>query len=294
MTTIFAAIGTGLLVLLAGSVPIGMLRAWNLEAGVALPWSIVPIALYLSAYWRFLAGQWGDPASAAKRRRNLRANALSPRVWAASLAAGLVGFAALVALLVLTARLVELPGAAPIVTPPGMPFATALALIVVGSIVAGVTEEAAFRGYMQGPIERRYGLALAVLVNGVFFGLLHFPTHAGDVLSMLPYYVAVAAVYGGLTWAADSILPALVLHATGDVVVLTRWWLTGRPEWQIGATPPPLVSETGIDAQFLLTTVASLTLVAAAVGACLAVRNLRSKEFAGLTAALPAATVARS
>ncbi len=101
-----------------------------------------------------------------------------------------------------------------------MPFVTALSLLVMGSIVAGVTEEAAFRGYMQSPIERRYGLGLAILVNGLMFGLLHFPNHAADVLWMLPYYVAVSAVYGGLTWAADSILPALVLHAAGDVVVL--------------------------------------------------------------------------
>ena len=55
-------------------------------------------------------------------------------------------------------------------------------------------------------------------------------SHPRDVLLMLPYYVAVSAVYGGLTWAADSILPALVLHSAGDVVVLTRWWAIGRPE----------------------------------------------------------------
>ena len=74
---------------------------------------------------------------------------------------------------------------------------------------------------------------------------------------MLPYYIAVSAVYGGLTWAANSILPALVLHAVGDIVVLTRWWLTGRPGWQIGSVPPPLVWESGIDAHFVLTGVAS-------------------------------------
>ena len=34
---------------------------------------------------------------------------------------------------------------------------------------------------------------------------------------MLPYYVAVTAVYGGITAAANSILPALVLHTVGDV-----------------------------------------------------------------------------
>ena len=278
MSTILAAIGIGVLVLLAGNVPFNALRAWNLQVGTAVPWAILPSALYLWAYWQYIGGRWGASASAAKRRQNLRANTLSLRLWGASLAAGLIGFAALVALLVFTARVVSLPASAPIVTPPDMPFVTALSLLVAASIVAGVTEEAAFRGYMQGPIERRFGLGVAVLVSGTLFGLLHFPTHPADVLWMLPYYIAVSAVYGGLTWAANSILPALVLHAAGDVVVLTRWWLTGRPEWQIGPTLPPLVSESGIDAQFVLTAIVAVMLVAATAVAYRAVRKQRLKE----------------
>jgi membrane protease YdiL (CAAX protease family) len=278
MSTIFAAVGIGVLVLLAGNMPFNALRVWNLQAATAVPWAIPPAALYLWAYWRFIGGAWGSSASAAARRQNLRANPLSRRLWTVSLVAGLIGFAALVALLAFAARLVNLPAAPPIVTPPAMPVVTALALIVMGSLVAGVTEEAAFRGYMQGPIERCYGLAVAILVSGTLFGLLHFPTHPADVLWMLPYYIAVSAVYGGLTWAANSILPALVLHAAGDVVVLTRWWLTGRPEWQIGPTRPPLVWESGIDAQFVLTAVAALALVVATAVAYAAVHRLRFKE----------------
>lgn len=280
MITILAAIGIGVLVLLAGNVPFNLLRASNLQVGVALPWAVVPAALYLWAYWRFIGGRFGSGASAAKRRENLRANTLSGRVWGASLLAGLLGFGALVALLALAARFVALPAASPIVAPPGMPVATMFALIVMGSIVAGVTEEAAFRGYMQGPIERRYGLAAAILVNGTLFGLLHFPSHPADVLWMLPYYIAVSAVYGGLTSAANSILPALVLHAGGDVVVLARWWLTGRPEWQISSTVPPLVAESGVDAQLVWTAAASVGLVAATAIAYRAVRKLRRDELA--------------
>lgn len=275
MGTILAAIGIGVLVLLAGNIPFNVLRAWNLQAGTAVPWAIVPAALYLWAYWRFLGGRWGAAGSAASRRQNLRANKLSARVWGASLSAGMIGFAALIALLVLAARLVRLPASGPIVTPPDMPVATAVSLLVMASIVAGITEEAAFRGYMQGPIERRYGLGAAVLVSGTLFGLLHFPSHPADVLWMLPYYIAVSAVYGGLTWAANSILPALVLHAAGDIVVLTRWWLTGRPEWQIGPVPPPLVADSGIDQPFVLTAIALVALVAATAAAYRAVRRLR-------------------
>src|SRR5688572_4168493 len=113
MSTIFGAIGIGVLVLLAGNMPFNALRTWNLQSGTAVPWAILPAALYLWVYWRFIGGRWGAPASAAARRRNLRANGLSRRVWLASLAAGGCGFAALVALLAFAARLVHLPASSP-------------------------------------------------------------------------------------------------------------------------------------------------------------------------------------
>jgi uncharacterized membrane protein len=82
---------------------------------------------------------------------------------------------------------------------------------------------------------------------------------------MLPYYVTVSAMYGGLTWATNSIVPALVLHSVADIVVVTRWWVTGRPEWQLGAAVPPLVRDSGPNASFLIA-----VLVAAALGAATA------------------------
>jgi hypothetical protein len=97
---------------------------------------------------------------------------------------------------------------------------------------------------------------------------------------MLPYYIAVAAVYGGLTSAADSILPALMLHSAGDIVVLTRWWATGQPEWQLAATAPPLVWEYGIDASFVLAATSSVVLALLTARAYRAVRNMRVRALA--------------
>ena len=132
-----------------------------------------------------------------------------------------------------------------------MPAVTAIALLAMASVVAGVTEEAAFRGYMQSPIERQYGIAVAILVNGAMFGLLHSSTHPGAVVVMLPYYIAVAAVYSGLTWATNSILPALALHVGGDIWSLVRLWATGKAEWQRSDAAQALVWDVGLDASFL-------------------------------------------
>jgi membrane protease YdiL (CAAX protease family) len=291
MTTILTAVLTGVLVLVAGNLPwagfggITGLSALNFRFGTFAPWAMLPMTLYLWAYWRFIGGRWGDPINAASRRSNLRANPLPPRMWAASLSAGAVGFAALLALLTLAARVVRLPSSPPIVTPVAMPVVTGFVLIVMQSIVAGVTEEAAFRGYMQSPIERQYGVIVAILVNGTFFGLLHFGNHPGDVLLMLPYYIAVAAVYGGLTWATDSILPALVLHSAGDIVVLTRLWATGLPEWLLSATPPAPVWENGIDTAFAMTAMVFIVLAVVTARAYVAIRRSRARGFSAMPSA---------
>lgn len=274
--TFLAAAGVAILVLLAGSLPWGPLIGLNLRAGITVPWAVVPMAVYLGGYWMVLSGRsFGGSADGAPRRSNLRANPLTGTMWCASIAAGLVGLGAIVAVLVLMARLVALPDSAPIVTPVGMPLLTGFALLAMQSVVAGVTEEAAFRGYMQSMVARRHGLALAILAQGTLFGLLHAPNHPGAVLRMLPYYILVSAVYGGLTWAADSILPAIGLHASADIVVLTRWWLTGRPEWQLGSSAPVLIAHSGMDGAFVAAASASIVLLAATVASYRAVHACR-------------------
>jgi len=197
-----------------------------------------------------------------------------------ALVTGLVGFGGLVLLLLTMARLMVMPESTPLTMPAGMPALAGFLLIVMSSVVAAVTEEAGFRGYMQGPIERRYGLLPAIAINGVMFGLLHFPSHPGAVASMLPYYVAVAGVYGGLTWAADSILPAVVLHAGGDVWSLTRLWLTGKPEWQLGTASPP-VATAGLDAAFGMTAAGTALLAALFIYMCRMLATNRDRSLGG-------------
>jgi membrane protease YdiL (CAAX protease family) len=272
MSTIASAVLLGVGVLLAGNLlwaPV--LAPLNLRFLPSVPWAIVPMAIYLGVYWAFISGAIGASDSAATRRESLRARPLPPSVWAAAIITGLIGFGAVLALTAVMARLIVMP-VSQIVTPPTMPAVTAIALLTMASVVAGVTEEAAFRGYMQSPIERQHGIAVAILVNGTMFGLLHFPTHPGAVVVMLPYYIAVAAVYSGLTWATNSILPAVALHVGGDIWSLVRLWATGKAEWQRSDVAQTLVWDGGLDASFL----SSVGFCAAfSIGAFMLCRQLR-------------------
>jgi len=281
MHTIAPAVLRGVAVLFAGNLAWGVLFApLNLKVLPMLPWAVLPMAVYLWLYWRYIGGRIGCTATAETRRENLRANPLALEVWTLAIVSGLIGFGALLALTAVMARLMPMPASAQIVFPPTMPLATGAVLLVMASVVAGVTEEAAFRGYMQGPIERRYGLAIAVMVNGAAFGLLHFPNHPDAVVQMLPYYIAVAAVYGGLTWATNSILPAIALHVGGDIWSLGRLWITGRPEWQRSGEALPLVWDRGVDTSFLFSSGQLILLTAAATVLCFLLRRLATKTGA--------------
>jgi membrane protease YdiL (CAAX protease family) len=153
---IIKAISVGIGVLLAGNVPWAVVFArLNLRVASAVPWALAPMGSYLWVYWKYVTGRL-DGGRAAWRREHARANPVAPTVWPIALLTGVVGFGALIASVTVMGRLVILPSSAPISQPAGMPPTTVFILLVMGSIVAGVTEEVAFRGYMQTPLERRF------------------------------------------------------------------------------------------------------------------------------------------
>jgi membrane protease YdiL (CAAX protease family) len=115
-----------------------------------------------------------------------------------------------------------------------LPPTTLITLVVVISVMAGLVEEAAFRGYMQSRIERRHGPVVAIAVVSIFFALAHFPASVATIPRM--GLIVIASVgYGILAYLTGSILPGAVLHASGDIVGFGLLWssLRGRS----GATP---------------------------------------------------------
>lgn len=245
----------------AGTVPWAWIAGMNLKHLPSVPWAVPPAALYLWLFWRYARGD-GWPRSTAEARRNsFRANSLPGELWAAAIFAGVLGLIAVVLLLRVMNRLVVLPQQQEDISQ--YPLLTLTLLVAMGSVVAGVVEEGSFRGYMQGPIERRHGPVIAILVTGLLFGFVHF-THPEVTVLLMPYYVAVAAVYGALAYLTNSILPSIVLHAGGNALAAIDLFARGRSEWQTSASPDPLIWEAGTDASFWISVVAFLFVGSAA------------------------------
>lgn len=249
LPVVMRAVLAGVAAAAAGTVPWAGLVSANTRHGSALPWAVPLMAAYLLLYWRYLARGWGWPPSTADvRRANARANPLHPEAWGTALLAGMLGLASVLLLQGVMSRLVVLPQQRDL-DASQYPVVTVLLWVVMSAVVAGVVEETSFRGYLQRPIERRHGPVVAILVAGSLFGFAHF-THPEVGLALMPYYLAVAAVYGALAYFTDSIFPSMVLHAGGNMVSAFDLFTRGRSEWQLSPSPSPLIWQTGPDAAF--------------------------------------------
>lgn len=255
MRVVVRAVIIGMLIMISGTIPRNLIFAANLRYYPSMPWAVPLTALYLWVFWRYLNG-------AGERRASLRANRVPGRVWAWALLAGGLGIVALVLALRVANRLVVLPQQR-LPDLALVPAVTVLSLLLMAAPVAGIVEEAAFRGYMQGPIERRYGLAVAILVTGTMFAVAHLDF----TLILWPYYVAVAAIYGTVTHLTNSILPAIALHTGGNIYSNLDLWLHGQAEWQASSGPTVLIWKTGADASFWISSLALVVVVAAMVWA---------------------------
>jgi len=258
-----------------GTTPWAILVSVNLKHWSAIPWAALLTGLYMWLYWRFANGDGWPKSTTQAMRKFCRANNLPGEVWGMAIFAGIIGLIALVLYLNVMNRMVRLPQQST-EDLSNIPFVTLFFSLIMSAIVAGIAEEISFRGYMQGPIERRHGPLVAILITGVLFGFAHF-THPEVTVILMPYYIAVAAIYGMLAYITNSILPSLVLHAGGNMFSSLGLFTQGRSEWQATPIKNTLIWETGTDSSFWFSCVATIVMVAAAVWAYRSLRTLAKK-----------------
>jgi membrane protease YdiL (CAAX protease family) len=182
-----------------------------------------------------------------------------------------LGLAASIVLFVMLHRLVAWPPAAR-EDLSRIPASTLLPSLLMTAIVAGISEEAGFRGYMQAPLERRYGAAAAIAFTSAVFGLSHL-TH-GTFAPAILFDTGWGVLYGMLAYWSGSIVPGIILHSAGDALGLVA-------AWQLAArTPAPLTSVRGVDAALWWQAIACLALGTVAFWAFGRLRLLHARATA--------------
>ncbi len=218
------ALLTGLGVQLLGVVPFSILVQINLTTSPSIPWAVPVELLLLWGLFRYLRGDGPPHSTGAVRRRWLRACPPRGHIGAVTIAGAMLGMT-VASLVILGYSLIEVPEGALglIAVLPELPLITAVALALTLALMTGVVEEAAFRGYMQVPIEERHGTVPAVLTVAIVFALAHQPA-----LVILPLYVIGAVGWGILARVTRSTIPGMIVHGLVDAVFLL--WLVARPD----------------------------------------------------------------
>lgn len=79
------------------------------------------------------------------------------------------------------------------------------ALIAI-AVIPAICEEILFRGYVLRAFEKSWGIILAIVVSGLFFGLFHL-----QAANLMPL-ATLGMVLGLMTWLAGSVYPAVFAH----------------------------------------------------------------------------------
>jgi len=234
----------GQLVVQIGGLPPAIFLLGNLKFLPAVPWLLPATLVWLWLFWRYCDGHGWPRSTAEARRRDLRARPLSGQEWFWSLLAGSLGMICVDAIAFLTPRLAEIPRDA-FKLPLDLsvyPWWTLAAILISISAVAGMVEEAGYRGYMLSGIERRHGWTVAILITGFVFFLDHHISHAYATFAFLPFFLAVSALHGLLVYTTRSVLPSVVLHTIADLIIIpVQYGLIGNPSvasvWTEGTDP---------------------------------------------------------
>jgi membrane protease YdiL (CAAX protease family) len=220
--------------------------AWVLSlAVIPAPWYIVVMGGILWLYWKYFSGSWWPRATAEARSKNFRAVKLSAAVWKWGLVGTFLFVVVLQSATVLTFRLMEFPAEASAdYGLDALPAWEAWITIIMASVVAGICEETGFRGYMQVPLEERYGPAVGITIVSIMFTVLHLnQAWARPILFQI---FATSVLFGILAYASGSLMPSIIGHTIMDIFNFAFWWtdLAGNPELQT-------IAMTGIDPLFI-------------------------------------------
>lgn len=250
----------------------------NMKVSPTIPWH-APLGLaYLWVLFELFNGRWGARSTREARKQSMRARRMRRAEWGSATIASVAVLVFLTLFLMFMLRLFQIPDEG--LDLDALPWWNKLSILLMIAIVAGVSEEAGFRGYLQGPLERRYGPGVAIGTTAVLFWMAHL-NHPSAVV-LLPALLVAGITFGVLAYCARSIFPGILVHAAVDIVSLvgSTFELGSRSFWE-----PPLLRDSGADAGFLtmlaLTVLSGIAMVVAMRRLAARTRSLTAPAMAG-------------
>lgn len=216
---IIRSIISGLLVTFSGLLPWSILFGINITVSPAFPWSVMGCLVYLFFWNRFVRGNTELIGNAYSRAKRYRATAQYNYAWV--YATGGAFSIGIFLLMVASYKYFEIPiQELPIKNVSPLVVAVYFAM---ASFVAGLCEEVGFRGYLQQPIESKYGALVSVIISSTAFTVLHFG--GVEALPLMPFYLLGGVNFGLMAYWSKSLRPSIILHTVTNFLSYLILWL---------------------------------------------------------------------
>ena len=217
------------------------------------PWSMLLMATILIFFWMYFSGKWKPSNTQAFRRFCIRQINLKKPVWIWGLVAAFFIVLFLHSSWILTFRIVEFQ---PEIFKTlsfinDVPALQAWSAIIGISMVAGICEEVGYRGYLQKPLEQKYGPIVAISISSIIFIVIHL--HQAWLVSILVPAFFISFMIGYLAYATNSLIPGIMAHVTFDIINVSYWWSD-----VMGTFERKPISVTGVDNHFIITVIVVL------------------------------------
>ena len=190
----------------------------NAEFAPSLPWGTFVAAAVMWLLWKYFSG-WGGPISTQEARKILmRSQETSPARRRLAWVAVPGSLICIIGMAIVSSSLIKFPEAS--FTLPSflgdMPPITGFMVILGFSLAAGVSEEAGFRGYLQVPLEKKWGPLPAILFTAVLFWLAH--SSSASFIHRAGMLLGAGVIAGYLSYYSRSLIPAVIVHFLADAI----------------------------------------------------------------------------